>query len=800
MAQVEVLAPAGSMESFRAAVNAGADAVYMGGNLFGARAYASNFDGEQLKEALDIAHIHGRKLYLTVNTLLKSSELMGQLYDFLAPAYENGLDAVIVQDFGVFRFVKEHFPKLDIHASTQMTTNGAYGAKLLQQMGASRVVTSRELSLAEIRDIHEKTDIEIESFVHGALCYCYSGQCLLSSVIGGRSGNRGRCAQPCRLTYTALDEDKRMSGRKDKHILSPKDICTLEILPDIIEAGVYSLKIEGRMKSPEYTAGVVSMYRKYVDLYEKAGRQRYRVEEQDIRDLMDLYNRGNFSRGYYMMQNGPEMMCMDRANHQGVEAIRVTECKKGKMTVLAVNDLYPQDVVEVSPDFTWTNGTAHRKGEKFTVNIPSNLRVNKNAVFYRIKNNALISRIQENYIKKNVKRNVEIYGTFAPGQPCCVEIRCDGVSCEIKGNITEAAKNSPVTNEQVTKQLSKMGNTEFCVKHADITVEDNLFVPVQELNELRRSLVAELTKKLVVRRETDPSDTVKAYENVTGSEENTGLSEKQDMKLSVTVYDSDILQTVLAEPFISRIYFEMSTTKCCELQDIVARIHESGKEAYLVFPYIFRKKAEDFLEQNLSLIRNAGFDGFLIKNLEEIGFLEEKGFVGERVLDYNVYQFNDYAEGFFQDFKISGYTVPLELNRREISEMCNENREMIVYGTLPVMVSAQCVMKNLNGCAMHTKQENGRLYLKDRVGKDMPVVNFCTWCYNIIYNSSVLNLFDRMEEIKKAGISRVRLDLQFAGAEEAECIIRNAVDAIYYQKESDVKDDFTRGHFLRGVE
>ncbi len=794
MAQVEVLAPAGSMESFRAAVNAGADAVYMGGNLFGARAYASNFDEGQLKEALDIAHIHGRKLYLTVNTLLKNSELKEQLYDFLVPAYENGLDAVIVQDLGVFRFVRKYFPELDIHASTQMTINGAYGAGILKQMGASRVVVSRELSLAEIRDIHEKTDVEIESFVHGALCYCYSGQCLLSSVIGGRSGNRGRCAQPCRLPYTALDENKRMIGKKDRHILSPKDICTLEILPDIIDAGVCSLKIEGRMKSPEYTAGVVSVYRKYVDLYEKAGRQHYHVEEQDIRDLMDLYNRGNFSGGYYKMHNGPEMMCMDRANHQGVPAIRVLEYRKGEMTVSAVNDLYPQDIVEVAPDFVWTSKTAHKKGEKFTIHTPANLQVSKDAVFYRIKNNMLMNRIEDDFIHKNVKRDVDICGTFAIGEPCSVKISCDGISCEIRGNIPKTAKNSPVTEKQVTKQLSKFGNTEFCVKNTDITVEENLFVPVQELNELRRSLAQELTKKLVVRRKAQRANLGKECETAHR------LYQNGELLMSVTVYDREVLQTVLCNPQVSRIYFEMSTTKCCDLQDIAAQIHHSKKEAYLVLPYIFRKKAEEFFNQNLSFIREAGFDGYLIKNLEEIGYLDEKCFVGERILDYNIYQFNDYVKGFFKDYKISGYTVPLEQNRREITEMDNCDREMIIYGTLPVMVSAQCVMKNLNRCVMHTKQENSRLYLKDRVGRYMPVVNFCTWCYNIIYNSSVLNLLDNANEIRKAGIGRVRLDLQFAGADEAERIIQNAVNAVYHHKESDIKGDFTRGHFLRGVE
>lgn len=797
MAQVEVLAPAGSMESFRAAVNAGADAVYIGGNLFGARAYADNFDEEQLKEALDIAHIHGRKLYLTVNTLLKNNELYGQLYDFLAPVYENGLDAVIVQDFGVFCFVKEYFPKLDIHASTQMTINGAGGAELLKQMGASRVVTSRELSLEEIRDIYERTGMEIESFVHGALCYSYSGQCLLSSVIGGRSGNRGRCAQPCRLLYMALDENNGVVGKKDRHILSPKDICTLEILPDIIEAGVYSLKIEGRMKNPLYTAGVVSVYRKYVDLYERVGKQAYRVEEQDIRDLMDLYNRGNFTKGYYTMHNGFEMMCMDRANHQGVCAFRVAECRKGEMQVLAVNDLFPQDVVEIAPDFMWTGKTAHKKGEKFTIRLPRHLTVNRGDVFYRVKNNALNSRIEENYIKKNIKRDVEIYGTFTVGQPCRAGIRCGDVSYEIVGNVVEAAKSSPVTTEQLIKQLSKMGNTEFTVKQAHITADDAVFVSVQELNEMRRTLAAGLTKRFAARRKPERRDGLQC-----GREQAKAGISKQDTKISVTVYDRDILQTVLAEPFIDRIYYELSAAECSELQDIAENIHESGKEAYLVLPYIFRKRTEEFFKQNGSLIQKAGFDGYLIKNLEELVFLADNKFEGKFFLDSTIYCFNDYAEDFFRNYDISGFTVPLELNRREIGAMNNANREMIVYGTLPVMVSAQCVMKNVceGGCALHTDREINRLYLRDRMGKLMPVVNFCTWCYNVIYNSSVLNLLNRMEEIEQCGIGRVRIDLCFVKADKAKRIIRSAVDAVYYHKESDMKGDFTKGHFLRGVE
>ena len=305
----ELLAPAGSVETMYAAFAAGADAVYIGGSRFGARAYADNAESESLLDAIDYAHLHGKKLYLTVNTLLKEQE-MDELYEYLLPFYRQGLDAVIVQDFGVFRSVREWFPDLAIHASTQMTITGKNGAQLLKEMGASRVVTARELSAEEIKDIHDNVDIEIESFVHGALCYCYSGQCLLSSMIGGRSGNRGRCAQPCRLTYS-------MNGIKDKYLLSPKDMCTVEAIPDILDAGVYSLKIEGRMKSPEYVAGVTYAYRKYVDMYLEKGRDGFKVDAHDITQLMDLYNRGGFCKGYYYSHNDKNMMNKNKMLKKG---------------------------------------------------------------------------------------------------------------------------------------------------------------------------------------------------------------------------------------------------------------------------------------------------------------------------------------------------------------------------------------------------------------------------------------------------------------------------------------------------
>ena len=356
--EIEILSPAGSYESLKAAIAAGADAVYLGGTRFGARAFADNLDEETLLEVIDYVHLHGRKVYLTVNTLLKESELKNELYDYLLPYYKQGLDAVIVQDIGVLKFIREHFPDLPIHASTQMTITDVLGAKFLEKQGVERVVTSREMHINEIKEITEQTNLEIESFVHGALCYCYSGQCLYSSLIGGRSGNRGQCAQPCRLPY-------KVEGEKEaQYVLSLKDICTLEFIPELVDAGIYSFKIEGRMKKPEYVALVTAMYRKYVDLYLKHGKNGFRVDPKDKERLMDLYNRGGSHEGYYRTQNGRDMVSLKRPNHAGVPVLKVLKYNGKTATAKVITDLNPGDVIEL-PDgkenYTFANGA--KKGQ-----------------------------------------------------------------------------------------------------------------------------------------------------------------------------------------------------------------------------------------------------------------------------------------------------------------------------------------------------------------------------------------------------------------------------------------------------
>ena len=335
---IELLAPAGSYDAFLAALGAGADAVYVGGPDFSARAYAQNFTQDELVSAIETAHIHGRKLYLTVNTLLKNKEIQDRLFSSLLPVYEAGLDAVIIQDLGVFQFIRQNFPGLHLHASTQMTVTGPNGMKFLEEQGASRIVAARELSLCEISDMHNTSPIEIEAFIHGALCYSFSGQCLMSSMLGGRSGNRGRCAQPCRLSYQVREEKGHYSNQKDFCPLSLKDICTIDILPEILKAGVVSLKIEGRMKQPEYTAGVTSIYRKYLDLY-LSDPSHYQVEEKDRRYLLDIFNRGGSCQGYFKQHNGPSMMAFTNDKKSGNISVSLTQPKekiKGNLI------LYPQ--------------------------------------------------------------------------------------------------------------------------------------------------------------------------------------------------------------------------------------------------------------------------------------------------------------------------------------------------------------------------------------------------------------------------------------------------------------------------
>ena len=726
---IELLAPAGSYEGFEAALGAGADAVYVGGAMFGARAYAQNFNEEELLRAIDVAHIHGKKLYLTVNTLLKNRELKEELVSYLEPYYNAGLDAVIVQDMGVFSLLKKEFPKLHLHASTQMTVTGPEGMKFLADQGATRVVAARELSLQELSRMHEACPIEIEAFVHGALCYSYSGQCLMSSLLGGRSGNRGRCAQPCRLPYQVKNFRAKEYGKGEFCPLSLKDICTIEILPEIIEAGVTSLKIEGRMKQPAYTAGVTGMYRKYLDFLFEKGPANYHVTEKDKKYLLDLFNRGGSCTGYYQMGNGPQMMAFTNEKKTG-EVFLETKQLKEKIT-----------------------GELH----------------------------------------------------LVPGSPVLLHVSCQGEDAyECVGEV-QYAKSQPVTEERVRQQMDKLGNTSFIWEKLEIYMEDSVFVPMKTLNEARHQALEDLKEKLLQK-----------YRRNVGDERVKRIAEETPAKISAIAACDHVPRK--KEEYIP-VYVSCESEEASEVlcqKDGIQGIYlpyaliekhlqtglDNGKEMYLSLPHITRENPPEGYMEQVKKWLEAGLSGFLVRNLESYSALAQMGLADKCVL----YTWNDEAIRFWKDQGILRNTVPLELNEKELRHRENAGSEMIVYGRLPLMHSAQCVRKNTFGC----NGQEERLVLKDRYDKEFPVVCYCRpWkmgntkaaesCYNIIYNSLPYGRLKEADRVKELGVSSVRLAFTIESREETERIVEDFV-AAYHGSQVSHEYEFTKGHFKRGAE
>lgn len=800
--RVEILAPAGSMECLKAAVAAGADAVYTGGALFGARAYAHNLTEEELLEAIDYVHLHGRRLYLTVNTLIKDREMEKQMYDYLLPYYRQGLDAVIVQDIGLFRFIRKHFPDLPIHASTQMTLTGVDGAKFLEKEGAQRIVTSRELSMAEVKKIADETELEIESFVHGALCYCYSGQCLFSSFIGGRSGNRGQCAQPCRLLYQTPE------AKKPQYLLSLKDICTLELIPEMIESGIYSFKIEGRMKKPEYAAAVAFQYRKYADLYLKyyeecpAGEdpaayamKKYRVCEEDRQMLLDLYNRGGFHTGYYHTQNGREMVSLNRPNHAGVPAVKVLAKKGRTVTAKAMTDLSPQDIIELpmrkgrEKADNYTCKDAVGKGMNVQIPVFADTPFKRDEIWMRTRNSALIERLHEEFVNGKIKER--ICGTFRlyPQETATLTVKCRDAEITVAGEKAQEALSQPMSRERIEKQLRKTGNTEFEFSFLKVEIGEKVFLPMQSLNELRREALETLEK--VICEKYRRSGEVKDPE-----EDKTELSMEEEVisGWTASVRTAEQMEVILEEEAIGRIYVDCTMFPRIWEKDSyvewITKVHAAGKEIYLVMPYIFRERTRKQYEAAYNRIFGAGWDGILIANYESFAFLKEHGYTGRIMTDYNLYEFNQESRKFWKEKGVFEFTAPVELTERELQDLRVKDGEVIVYGYLPMMISAGCIQKTTRGCL----KKSGQTTITDRYRNPFVVKNECDYCYNILYNYVPLYLGDRMEEVYQIGPGRIRLMFTTERQQEVRQIL-----SAYFEGKELPEGTYTRGHWKRGI-
>ena len=743
--RVELLAPCGSYESFLAAVHAGADAVYLGGRQFGARAYAENFSEEELTRAVRQAHFLGVKVYLTVNTLVKEHEFSG-LYGYIAPLYEAGLDGAIVQDMGVLCFLRRNFPGLKLHASTQMTITGSYGAAYLKELGCERIVPARELSLAEIREIRREVPVEIEAFIHGAMCYCYSGQCLMSSMIGGRSGNRGRCAGPCRLPY-------RVAG-KEGYYLSLKDMNTLEYIPDLIEAGIDSFKIEGRMKKPEYVAGVVSVYRKYIDKYYDAAAQRspadvISVEEKDRKLLSDLYIRTETGAGYYKKRNGKDML------------------------------------------------TLHRPG-------------------YNEADPGVLALLRERYVRELPGKRIRIFARCRAGEKLYGEVRFrDGraekvfpadrnagteICFSASGNLTEKADRRAVSGEEIRERLMKTGGTPFAVEECIVEAGADVFVPMSRINALRRELLQKIYAYYGARKP-------ERMREFAGEGRKDGDAQRK-CTLTAVVQTREQFDRIFPGMEGGEDYLIIDADLLLEEKEVQDRVSAGKVRWGIKCPLIVRKSDEKYLQKLRTVIEVKKPDRVYCASVDMLAWLKKTAYRGQIAGEASLYAWNASAVSCWSS-ELDCISIPLELESKEIRELCAAadagRLEAPVYGRAPFMVSANCIKLSAGSCDKNRKKY---AELTDRLGNVFPVYTNCAHCYNIIYNCLPTSYAEDLWMLKEDQIRAFRVEFTTESGEEAVRVLQTFRRLLASERKRTEKEKrrkpagagTTKGRFRLGVE
>jgi len=772
--KVELLAPAGNMEAFYGAIHAGADAVYLGGSRFGARAYADNFTEEEIITCIRYAHLWGRKVYLTVNTLVKDSEFSA-LYGYLLPYYEAGLDGLIIQDIGVFSYAKEHFPSIELHVSTQMTITGKYGARKLKDMGACRIVPARELSLKEIQLMKEATGLEIETFVHGAMCYCYSGQCLFSSIIGGRSGNRGRCAQPCRLPYRVQSEK---GTTKELYPLSLKDMCTIEHIPELIEAGIDSFKIEGRMKKPEYAAGVTAIYRKYIDMYyaSKKDGSTFKVSVEDLNKLSKLYIRSERQDGYYYKHNGKDMITLTNPAYSGSDEALLQKIRRNYL------EKAPKLPIGIYADFT--------TGEAAKVTLISG------EISVTVSGDLVQSAQKQPITRENVEKQLGKLG--------------DSIFCSEYMELTISQDGF-----YPLKAINELRRKAVALLEEAIIQENNLPVRREDAISPENALAKEALKEEAI-----PEKTL---------QKNNFFNEKDGMHISVRTLEQldscvSYLQNNTSNIDIGRnsvsilyidgdLFYEKEEQVIQQIYRLGLKVQSENRpsdnklsniEIILSLPVILRSKDEKYLQSLISLAeKHSDFiKGFRIPSMEAFGFIETSGYHGKRYADTGFYIWNKACQ---QEWigKLDGYSLPLELKSGEQRKLLSENFpcEKVFYGRIPMMVTANCVAKTTSGCRKGMGESGVQLI--DRYQKNFPVVLNCTHCMNLIYNSVALSLHG--EWTKWKGKASMRLDFTIENGDETLEILA-FFDKVFANGDTNDRKllppykEYTTGHEKRGVE
>jgi putative protease len=792
MKKIELLAPAGSMESIYAAVQMGADAVYIGGSKFSARAYAFNFDNDNITKAVDYCHIYGVRVYVTLNTLVKDNELK-EVMEYVGFLYSIGVDALILQDTGLIYLIRSNFPDFEIHASTQMTVHNGEAALFLKNIGFKRIVLSRELSLKEIDYVSNTLKVETEVFVHGALCICYSGQCLMSSIIGGRSGNRGRCAQPCRLPYTLIDKN---TNRTDQaYLLSPKDICTLDNLKDIVASGTSSLKIEGRMKKPEYVSGVVEIYRRALDNIYNNTIQKL---DKDTKVLTQLFNREGFSKAYLYGNTGKDMMAYKVPKNSGLPIGKVaTDLTVTLLEDLALKDgiMFLEDGFSVSKIIK--NGIDIEKavaGDKVLLK-PTKFKAGD--LLYKISDTELMSELSKSYsdaFKRKMELNISI--EFSANKPLCISANYMGKSFNVQGETVQLALNKPLDKQRIIQNLSKTGDTPFKINEVNFECFEDGFVPMSALNSVRRQLTDSIQNYIIGKYKREKNSKQINYGKefkLQGEKSNADTKDKKDDVMPETliyVTSSDQLRAVIEMGF-DNIAINPFMRGC----NIDLNAHDVN--IYLKVPNIIREEFEvicKFIQDNLGKLK-----GIVTANLGIINrFSKEISIIG----DYKLNVFNRYAGDFYKSF-LTGTCISAELNQKEIKEIGVKSSlplQIMVYGKYELMVSEYCAIGSVFGNKDANKTciekcTNGFYTLKDRMGEEFSI-NTDKYCRSYIYNNVPVNLISNMAEIIKNNISSFRLDFIHESYEETIEVLRSYVERAW---KGEFKN-YTRGHYKRGVE
>ena len=737
---IELLSPVGDFDCLKAAVQNGANAVYFGSNLFSARAFAKNFDKDELEQAINYAKLRGVKTHLTLNTLIKDEEFE-EAFNVAKTAYEFGIDAIIVQDLGLAINLINSFPDLEIHASTQMTTSNLEGVKKLEHLGFKRVVLSRECSISEIEHICKNSDIEIEVFTHGALCISYSGQCLFSSMVGGRSGNRGMCAQPCRLPYSLFSEDKVL----DKgYLLSPRDLCSLENLPNLISAGVSSLKIEGRMKSPTYVATVTKIYRKYIDLaYKFLNNEvsKYEIDLNDKKELMQVFNRGEFSTGHLLDSPNKKLIYPQKPNNMGITLGKVLKFNpnKGLITVKLEDEVAIGDGISFENESTkYTISELMNKN----INIKSGLTGNT-VTFGRMKGNikpgdkifkltdkTLSAEALNSFSKENVKTylscNLEIHSSKK------ISVTVNSLNFNLDVNfeydyITDIAKNSPITQDKIINQFNKTLNTCFEFSEINIDLDDNVFIPTSIINDIRRTAISLIEEKIIssFKRESNSI--------ITKLQSNCETSIKHQEKAVLlnilnTNYDYSKLKN------FDKIYIPLKYFSDKNYEKIL-KLLENKSKLYICMPVVVKDRYLSTIKKSVeNALNKFNISGAVVSEMSSISLFKNI----EIIANYNFNIFNSYSSKEIQKLGFSSLTLSPELNESELSNISAKNKEVIVYGKIPLMTMSYCLLGKSNRCYKecdHLCLKNNSYYLNDRYNFKFRVIPDNIQTLTTIYNS-----------------------------------------------------------------